>query len=323
MRCAWSDLPTEMCAHCLGHTDPIPPIDVAPAPRRPKPVARARDLSTAGKRAYTPLPRHRAFPALCVNPRCRKPGPDGQPTPGRPTGGRSNICPDCEDRVRLDLDAVADTWPDLERALTSATHNGSDPITHSPAPGIAVNQHVADVMRDTEATLAFYGRRVVTERGMSWPLGEPTPPELARWLARTHLPWLAAHPDQGIAEALCDDAASMRRRVWGAAYATPTHHTRLPFRCPDTTPPDDGPTRADGPTPHDEPVECGALVTVTWVDGEPMRDAVCERGHTIPVTTWMRTKWALRHSQVDEGAARAMLTAAVNRPLHTTESRHL
>ena len=318
MRCAWSDLPTEMCAHCLGHTDPIPPIDVAPAPRRPKPVARARDLSTAGKRAYTPLPRHRAFPALCVNPRCRKPGPDGQPTPGRPTGGRSNICPDCEDRVRLDLDAVADTWTDLEAALTSL-HTSGEPVRGTPDPGIALNEHVSEVMRDVEATLAFYGRRVIDERGMSYPLGEPTPPQLARWLGRTHLPWLAAHPDQCVAEALVDDAARLRRRCWAAAYASATHHTTLPFRCTDTTtPPDD--TDAD-PVPSGPP--CGALVSVTWIEGEPMRDAVCERGHVIPPSTWMRTQWAIKHAQIDEGAARAMLTAAVNRPLHTTESRHL
>ena len=173
-------------------------------------------------------------------------------------------------------------------------------------------------MRDVEATLAFYGRRVRDERGMAYPLGEPTTPQLARWLGRTHLPWLAAHPDQGVAEALADDAASMRRRAWTAAYASPTHHTTLPFRCTDTTPPPDETDVDAEPAPPGPP--CGALVTVTWVEGEPMRDAVCERGHVIPPSTWMRTKWALQHASIDEGAARVMLAAAFNRPRHTSES---
>lgn len=324
--CTCCELPIYSCSrqrHREGGIDPdsVPigePMPVPHATPKPRPVINSHDLTTNSKRAYTPIPRNATYPATCINPRCRRPGPDGQPQPGRPTGGRSNLCPACEDRIRDNLDAVADTWPDLEAALTSVRSSG-DPVRSTPEPGIVVNEHVSEVMRDVEATLAFYGRRVRDERGMAYPLGEPATPQLARWLARTHLPWLAAHPDQGVAEALVDDAARLRRRCWSAAYASPTHHTTLPFRCTDTTPPPGEAADDDGDRGVPA-VACGALVSVTWVEGEPMRDASCERGHVIPPSTWMRTQWALKHAQIDEGAARAMLAAALNRPRHTTES---
>ena len=320
-RCDWSDLPTTMCAHCLGHDMhvpigvPAPPPSAHIAAQRPPRVGDSRGLPTKDRRQYAALPRRRNFPALCANEMCRKPREDGTPNP-RATDGRANICPTCEDRARDNLASIADMWPDVEAKLGAVESAGGDRVKSTPTPGLVLNEAVSAVMTEVEERLSWWARLVRDERGATYPLGEPSIPETARWIARTHLPWIATHEDAAVSASICDDAHTLERACRRAAYGAPVHRTSLPFRCADTSLLPSGEAVPDG---GDVP-PCGARMSVSWVEGEPMRDAVCERGHQVPPSAWMRGGWARRQVAVDPDAVDRMLRSITSTTVHTSES---
>lgn len=314
--CDCCDLPVYSCSKASAeareaavavarqHPQPEPPT---PARER---VVHSSDLSTRSRRAWTPIPRNHDYPALCVNERCRRPNDDGAPNP-RQTEGRSNLCPTCEDRSRDNLTAIADAWPDLEAALFD-THAGGDQVRGTPSRGLQVDEATHQAMQEIEGTLAFYGRLVSRERGAVWPLGEPTVPELARWLARTHLPWLAAHPDPGISEGLTGDVHRAARLARRFAYESRPRRIQLPFRCRE-----DVPVR---PEVEDSPTHaCGALMhTTLHPDRDDLPDLVCEHGHTVPPSVWMRGTW--RQAPIDTAALTSLVRAITAHTAHTSET---
>ena len=291
-RCDWSDLPTTMCAHCLGHDMHVPIGVPAPPPaahiaaQRPPRVTGTHDLPAKDSRKYAGLPRRRDFPALCVNGRCRPPHDDGTPRPARPTDGRANICPDCEDRARAHLEWVADEWPNLDEALLLTPAKATDKVTAATDTAPTINPLVSAVMTAVEETLTFYARLIRDERGAVFPLTDPTPRDVARWVGRTHLPWLATHTDPGISEGICRDAAHAKGAIWRALYVARPTQVEIPdLRCthnvPDDLDDEHSPTHPCGERLH-------ALVTP---GDDTMPDLICTAGHHTPPSEWTRTHW--------------------------------
>lgn len=321
-RCDWSDLPTTMCAHCLGHDMhvpigiPAPPPSAHTAAQRPPRVGDTRGMPTKDRRQYAALPRRRNFPALCANESCRKPREDGTPNP-RATDGRANICPTCEDRARDNLTSIAAMWPDVEAKLGAVESFGGDRVKSTPTPGLVLNEAVSAVMTEVEERLSWWARLVRDERGATYPLGEPSIPETARWIARTHLPWIATHEDAAVSASICDDAHTLERSFWRAAFGESVKHVALPMRCRENvldTP--DGVTSAG-----DEGSPCDALMHATLTPGaDTLPDIVCERGHHVPPSTWSRGGWARRQVAVDPDAVTRMMRSITSTTVHTSES---
>ena len=313
-RCALSDLPATMCAHCRGDDPGLTPIDLAtptPPPPRPRVIPASHIAPAALRRAVaattSAVPAHGA---LCVNPRCRP----GQ-TP-HPTGGRAHLCSACEDTLRRGLAAIADAWPDLEDALTRRPQHGGEPVKGSPSVGIAIDPAVSDTITTATRTVRRIAARVVLARKITTlPPGvdgedRSTVPALARWLARSHVPWIVTHTDAHEAARIVEDVQEASWAVHRHAYPSGARRVHVPIRCTEPVHDwadcfDEGPCRR---REHWRP--CGGDMSAVVVPTASRRpDLTCDSGdpgHVVPVDVWSRPGWARRFNP---GAVAALVRA--------------
>lgn len=312
-RCDWSDLHTDECAHCLGD-DGQPGVVLAPPPPRPKPVVDAAAIRQK-LRAATPLrppgpPQPSLvvarYPVLCALGEDCRPGEHGGP---RASGGRSHLCPVCEDRARDNLVAVADAWLDLHQQLVSLRALASAGFTRGDTPGVGLvlNEPASAAIGAATAVGHFYARLVMRERGMA--PDDATPPGVLRWLARNHVPWLCRHPDQGVAEAFAVDAADTARQARSAAYPAGWRTIQIPLDCHAEIPlnpdPDDGDEGEDSPT-----APCpGRMTARIRPDLHRLPDLVCDTDdtHTVGPDVWQREGWKAA-ARNEEGARKLFAT---------------
>lgn len=294
-RCDWSDLHTDECGHCRGGDDGTPGVFLADPPPRPArtPTRLApRIVKTAP--APIPSPLTAAYPLLCVNPDCR---PNTGP---RRAAGRSHVCPQCEDTARDNLARTAAAWLDVRAALTQLRVLAAvGPVTGTRARGIVLNEAASAAAAAATDLALWYTRLTIRERGHT-PARTDTP-GLLRWLARTQVPWLTGHPDQGVAAAFTTDTADVRRRCEAAAYPAGWRTIPLPVGC-DVQVPVDGDCEGSpgGPCP-------GRLTARIRPDLGRMPDLVCDAdaGHVVPPSVWQRPGW--KHAALREDAVRAFL----------------
>lgn len=276
-----------MCAHCRGD-DGTPGLYFADAPSSPR---AGRVVEVPPERARRrERPRGRVeYPVLCAA-RCRREGP-------RATDRRAWVCPVCEDQARDALYRVADLWPDLEGRLTALRAVWStERVSSDPEVGISLNQAALDVRTDVEELVAWWCWVVRDERGHVPPVGGV--PVLARWLARNHVPWLAAHPDELVAAGFVDDAREFAGRVRGVVFPAGTRVVQVPRRCPVRVGvPDEGGVMPepypDGSWPPDvKTVGCpGWLTARIHPDLAQLPDLVCgtDPAHVVAPSVWR--KW--------------------------------
>ena len=300
-RCTRSDLPTDMCAHCTGDAG-VPALFVADSPTRPRVDAAvirerltAQITRPARIRPSTVTPR---YPALCALGDDCRPEDRGGP---RQTGGRSHVCPACEDRARDNLTAAADTWPDLQAQLVAirALDSAGFITGGTPGTGIILNEPASAAILAATERAHFYTRLVITERGHT--PDDATPVGLLRWLARNEVPWLCAHPDQGVAEAFTVDTADLARKARSAAYPAGWRTIPIPLACHTRTP--DDPDDPDSPT-----TPCpGRMTARIRPDLHRLPDLVCDTnpGHTVSPEVWQRAGW--KHAARHEAATRRFL----------------
>lgn len=285
-RCDWSDLHTDECGHCRGGDDGTPGVFLADPPPRPArtPTRLApRIVKTAP--APIPSPLTAAYPLLCVNPDCR---PNTGP---RRAAGRSHVCPQCEDTARDNLARTAAAWLDVRAALTQLGALAAvGPVTGTRARGIVLNEAASAAAAAATDLARWYTRLTIRERGHT-PARTDTP-GLLRWLARTQVPWLTGHPDQGVAAAFTTDTADVRRRCEAAAYPAGWRTIPVPLSC--------GVVAAGA--------ACGGSMTATIrPDLHRLPNLVCDTdpAHVVAPDVWQRAGWkrAARHT----GAARTLL----------------
>ena len=167
------------------------------------------------------------MPDRCVSPYCR-------PAP-RPTGGRSNLCPGCEDRVRDHLNQLAADWPELENRLEPVRVAG-EKVTASADESITLDQRVVAcraAVTDTAVSLAQHvaACRSVTPPG--WVRERPDVPALLRWLARVWVPWLSAQPDPVDSGAMAKDLTDLARESRSLAWPSGARRFDIPnLVCP-------------------------------------------------------------------------------------------
>ena len=300
-RCDRTDLHRDECAHCVGD-DGTPGMWFSAAPpirkgSRVRPGARVVPGPVLTPRPSELVPN---YPLLCaLGDACRDPERGGP----RQIGGRSHLCPVCEDTTRERLEQVADAWPDLQARLTAIRAlDAAGFITgDSPGTGIMLCEAASDAMHEAGLKAHFYARVVMLERGHTPP--DVAPPGVLRWLAKSHVPWLAKHPDQDLAVAFAIDAADLARHARSAAY--PAGWRTIPIPLPCHVQVTDDPDIEDATT---RPCP-GRMTASIRPDLHRLPDLVCDTdaGHTIPPDVWQRQGW--KHAARNERATRAFLDA--------------
>ncbi len=297
-RCAWSDLHTDECGHCRGD-DGTPGVYVAAAPVAARERWHPPTLSVQRGRPE-PSPLTARYPLLCALGDGCRPQDRGGP---RQVGGRSHLCPVCEDATRDRLLEVADAWPDMQARLTAirALAFAGFVTGDSPGTGIVLDEAASDAMREAGLAAHFYTRVVMRERGHTPP--DATPVGLMRWLARNHVPWLCAHPDAGVAEGFAGDAAGLARRARSAAYPAGWRTIPVPLPCPARVAIDD-----DNPDDGDRAC-AGRMTARIRPDLHRLPDLVCDTNpaHTIGPDVWQRNGW--KHAARNERAHQRLIDA--------------
>ena len=298
-RCAWSDLHTDECGHCRGD-DGTPGVYVAAAPVAARERWHPPTLTVRDARPE-PSPLTARYPLLCaLGDGCRPPDRGGP----RQVGGRSHLCPACEDATRDRLLEVADAWPDMQARLTAirALAFAGFVTGDSPGTGIVLDEAASDAMREVGLKAHFYARIVMRERGHA--PDDATPVGLLRWLARSHVPWLAAHPDSGVAEGFAADAADLARQARTVAYPAGWRTIPVPLACTADVPtrPDDDDDSPTAPCP-------GRMTARIRPDLHRLPDLVCDTNpdHKLGPDVWQRNGW--KHAARNERAHQRLIDA--------------
>lgn len=237
------------------------------------------------------------YPILCINPHCRHEDEGG---PRRTF--TAWFCPICIDNATRQLADIADTWGDLEEALTRSetgrdSEQGKTKNGGKGATGIEINERAVHA-RTRATTLVWFLIRDILDRydehGRALTLpGDQTTPSLARWLARWHVAGFATHPGDEFAIEVFADIRGARKDVRAAAYPTGARKLETGLPCIEHATTDAG-----------ERVPCAGTLH-TWVGPhmEGLPDLVCseDRSHKVDPTTWRRN--ALTRGAFDPTAA--------------------
>lgn len=193
-RCEWSDLPTDQCAHCLGHDEADGEGTVPEPPRSTGRVVWSPRMAQAAQKA-TPEPRKAAKGHH--RPTASAPGAqNGQHECicGRPTRDNAVICDDCTEILDRALGDVAWVADELD---VSMTRQRSAPIV-SGAPsatrGLPWHEKAAEAIRDLRNLLVLWVRLCDEEGVGTGPTDLPADnlQAIAGWLLH-RVPGIARH----------------------------------------------------------------------------------------------------------------------------------
>lgn len=229
--------------------------------------------------------------ALCLGP-CR---PDAHGGPRQTRGGR--LCDVCRERMWEHLQQITEAWEDLTARLAREGSSAmSEKVGGSKEPGLVLNDKVSDVMRDVTAWLWFVTRVIMEEKKGAVEPTNQTPPGLARWIGRSHVDWIATHPDEQLVADIAGEAKDHASKCRRAAYPTGARRLDLPeVRCVDHSTGEDG-----------SRLPCGGTMFVVLVpQSSVMPDLVCseDEAHRVEPSTWARPQW---RRQLDPDAAVAL-----------------
>lgn len=227
-----------------------------------------------------------SYAALCVAPTCR-------PQQPRRAQHAAHTCGPCEDRLRDNLRTIADTWPDLQDALNrSPTDPAAERVRGTRAVGLIINERASDASRQTADTVWFIARTIIEERGVTY-RGTTSIPDVAKWIAFTHAPWIVRHPDPHLVAAITQDVDNARGATTRAAYPKGARRVDIPeLTCRGTT--------NNNPCP-------GHMYLIAVPDTDTWADLICthDGAHRIPPDVWRREAWHRR--QMDPAAATALV----------------
>lgn len=253
------------------------------------------------------------FPILCIRgPRCRG-------VEGPRTAGQSWFCVPCTDKMRENLELIATSWLDVERALVSMgsvlREQAGKQKRGGKTHGLMLNETVVEARAKSAAYLRWAARDLMNaydEAGRVLLLPEHrTVPAVARWIAEYHVDAFAAHESDHIALEAWDDLAEIRRLIMRGAYPMGLGKLSLGLPC-----------EQHGTSEEGERIPCtGTLFTVTSRKADGYSDLVCteDGAHRVTPADWMAGSWRRRHTrEMDEGAvARLMRGLSVQ---HTSSS---
>lgn len=235
--------------------------------------------------------------ALCIGP-CR-PAEFGGP---RAAGVGGHLCDVCADRFAEHLREIAGWWPDLLDRLGHESGDAmSEKVKGTRPIGLVLNETVSDGMADVTSWLMFVARLVIDERDVRAPTILSVP-SLATWLADWHAPWLTAHPDAALVQALADEAAEHAKKCQRLAAPSGARKLELPLPCVEYV----------QLTVDSDRIPCPGTMHA-WVapDSTRLPDLVCseDKNHRVDPATWSRPTFRKRF---DRDAAHRLAAAILD-----------
>lgn len=202
--------------------------------------------------------------------------------------------------ARDDLLAIADAWPDLLERLAREGRAGGEKVSGTHTPGLVLNEHVSEVMRELTSWVHFLTRVLMEEvsvDGRPWRPASTSPADLLREIARERIGHFTEHEDEGLRLTFCDEARDMRHLAERTAY--PSGRRVIPLQIPCTE---------HGTSEAGERIECDGWYEVLLDPERPglIPDMVCsvDATHRVTPAEWQR---ATRRTAMDPVAARALL----------------
>lgn len=190
------------------------------------------------------------------------------------------------ERCEADMTFIADAWADLVDRLARESHPGGEKVTGTRTPGLVLNEHVSQVMREVSQWVHVLATELLEHTDWTPPREQDTP-ILLHHIVKWRLGYFTHSAGPEMAEWVADRANLLRGKVTRAAYPDGYHtiDTRIPCN-------------EHGTTEAGERVPCPGTYTVRpRRDGYP--DMICseDREHRIPPSEWSRGAWRVRHAE--------------------------
>lgn len=227
------------------------------------------------------------YPLLCARGDGCRPQEKGGP---RRTN-HSWLCDACSDYMRADLKFIADSWADLEEALSSSEQGDGEKGKQKHgmiAVGTNLNEKAATARRQA-ADLMWFIVGVLRDdyddlgRAFTPPKGET--PQLARWIATWHVDHLSRLTAEETAIEVAGDVATAKRAVRSAAYPSGIHWVEVGLPCED-----------HGTSDIGERIACDGTMRALVGTGL-IPDLVCsvDETHILEPAKWEREGWRRQH----------------------------
>lgn len=238
--------------------------------------------------------------------------------PGNPPGlthSHGWICQHCEDRMRANLETIANQWDPLALAVTAAAAVRGEQGKQKrggKTHGLKVS-HDAIEARRRATDLVWFLIRDLLDRYDEQQRVLPIPDDqgtdsLARWLSKWHVLSFTSHPSRELCLEVWHETDDVVRHVWYAVNAKPA---RI----------DTGvPCEEHGTNDRGQRVPCaGTLIAAQKGDTLPGLRCDKDPSHHVTVAEWMHSSWRKRNTRdLDPDGVRNLLRGIGKR--HTSES---
>ena len=239
----------------------------------------------------------RQYPLLCSRgDQCRAADEGG---PRR--AYQSWLCDPCTDKLREGLRFIADSWEDLEAALTSSEAPAGEKGKQKHgmiAVGTNINEKV--IAARTKASETVWFIMGVLRDDLDDEQRVFAPPDLAvdrlaRWVSDWHVDHLASRTADETAVEVANDVAQAKRAVRSAAYPSGVYWVEVGLGC-----------EQHGTSDMGERVPCEGEMRALVGRDAGVPDLVCsvDDTHTVEPAVWERMGWKRAHRNLNpEGVA--------------------
>jgi hypothetical protein len=181
--------------------------------------------------------------------------------------------------VQRDMRQIADLWPDLEARLTGSGTSDRSGVRRPPGSKPPIDVHIADVTAEVSAWVVFLARVLIDET--DWTPRSHDTAAILRDIADNRVGHFTEAEDQGLREAVTEDAARLARLVHNTARPSDRRTIPLGIPCMEHSTSELG-----------ERVICTGQYATTLTPGERIGDFVCskDREHRITPLEWQRSQ---------------------------------
>lgn len=181
--------------------------------------------------------------------------------------------------VQRDMREIADHWPQLEARISGGGTSDQSGVRQPPGSKPPIDVHIADVTAEIGAWVVFLARVLLDET--DWTSSTNDTGTMLRDIADNRVGHFTAHEDEGIREAVADDAARLAKLVTNTLNPSGRRTIRLGIPCLEHSTSDLG-----------ERIECTGQYATVLDPAERVSDLVCTKDDTHRITPleWQRSQ---------------------------------
>jgi hypothetical protein len=182
------------------------------------------------------------------------------------------LCSSCSDRIRRDLLTLAGSWGFLEQMLQRGPGKQGERSGSSTDAAAPLDMEIAEIRRAVTAWCWSLIEHILEDRPRLEPPAKTETPDLLRWAAAWHVPYIADHPESSFPASMMGELGDMVHRVRARLFPA-GRRQKLPAVC----------SRWD----FDAGRSCGGQLIAVISEGDSVIVCSADPTHEIPRSEWL------------------------------------